>query len=66
MEFASNFFEKEVREGFEVSEMMKRAWAAQMEVLQVVVDICNKNGIQYFADWGTLLGAMISKKLYCN
>ena len=46
MEFASNFFEKEVREGFEVSEMMKRAWAAQMEVLQVVVDICNKNGIQ--------------------
>lgn len=52
MEFASNFFEKEVREGFEVSEMMKRAWAAQMEVLQVVVDICNKNGIQYFADGG--------------
>ena len=57
MEFASNFFEKEVREGFEVPEMMKRAWAAQMEVLQVVADVCDKNGIQYFADWGTLLGA---------
>ncbi len=58
MEFASNFFEKEVREGFEVPEMMKRAWAAQMEVLQVVADVCDKNGIQYFADWGTLLGAV--------
>ena len=61
MEFASDFFEKEVREGFEVPEMMKRAWAAQMEVLQVVADICNKNGIQYFADWGTLLGAVRHK-----
>ena len=38
--------------------MMKRAWAAQMEVLQVVADICKKNGLQYFADWGTLLGAV--------
>ena len=61
MEFASNFFEKEVREGFEVPEMMKRAWAAQMEVLQVVADVCDKNGIQYFADWGTLLGAVRHK-----
>ena len=61
MEFASNFFEKEVREGFEVPEMMKRAWAAQMEVLQVVADVCDKNEIQYFADWGTLLGAVRHK-----
>ena len=61
MEFASNFFEKEVREGFEVPEMMKRAWAAQMEVLQIVADVCEKNGIQYFADGGTLLGAVRHK-----
>lgn len=61
MEFSKDFFKREVREGFEISEMMKRAWAAQMEVLQVVIDICNKNELQYFADWGTLLGAVRHK-----
>ena len=58
MIFTENFFKKETREGFEISEMMKRAWAAQMEVLHVVIRICEKNKLQYFADWGTLLGAV--------
>lgn len=49
---------KEVRCDFEISAMMKRAWAAQMEVLEVVDEICQRNGLQYFADWGTLLGAI--------
>lgn len=61
MEFEPGFFDKEVRCGFEVSKMMKRAWAAQMEVLQVVIDICERHHIQYFADWGTLLGAVRHK-----
>lgn len=58
MYFNSNFFKKEVRNNFEISEMMKRAWAAEMEVLQMVIEICNRNNLQYFADWGTLLGAV--------
>ena len=58
MLFTHDFFNPEIREGFEISAMMKRAWAAQMEVLQVVADICARNGLQYFADWGTLLGAV--------
>lgn len=58
MEFSEDFFKKEIRCDFEVPEMMKRAWAAQMEVLQVVAEVCEKNGLQYFADWGTLLGAV--------
>lgn len=40
---------------------MKRAWAAQMEVFQIVTDICNRNQLQYFADWGTLLGTIRHK-----
>lgn len=58
MQFTQDFFKPETRDGFEISAMMKRAWAAQMEVLQVVTDICSKNSLQYFADWGTLLGAV--------
>ena len=58
MIFKNEFFLKETRCGFEISEMMKRAWAAELEVLEIVVDICNRNKLQYFADWGTLLGAV--------
>jgi lipopolysaccharide cholinephosphotransferase len=41
--------------------MMKRAWAASMEVLAEVDRICKEYGIRYFADWGTLLGAVRHK-----
>lgn len=58
MEFSPEFFRKEIRCDFEISEMMKRAWAAEMEVLQVVAEVCERNGLQWFADWGTLLGAV--------
>ena len=34
--FPDNYFEKEIRNGFEVSSMMKRAWAGQIEVLSVM------------------------------
>lgn len=61
MRFDDDFFKTETRDGFEVPSMMKRAWAAQMEVLKVVSDICNRNGIRYFADFGTLLGAVRHK-----
>ena len=61
MNFNNDFFKKELREGFEISSMMKRAWAAQLEVFHIVADICEKNGIRYFADWGTLLGAVRHK-----
>ena len=54
MQFTQDFFKPEIREEFEIQAMMKRAWAAQMEVLQVVADICEENGLQYFADGGTL------------
>lgn len=58
MEFDESFFEKEVRCGFTISAMMKRAWAAELEVLSVVDEVCRKNQITWFADWGTLLGAV--------
>lgn len=61
MEFSKVFLQKEVREGFEIPEMMKRACAAQMEVLAVVADVCDRNGIQQFANGGTLLGAVRHK-----
>lgn len=40
---------------------MKRAWAAKLELLQIIIDICNKYDITYFAEYGTLLGAIRHK-----
>ena len=61
MRFDDDFFKTETRDGFEVPPMMKRAWAAQMEVLKVVTDICDRNEIKYSAEFGTRLGAVRHK-----
>ncbi len=58
MKFEEEFFKNEVREGFFVSSMMKRAWAAQIEVLEEFEKMCKENNIRYFAAYGTLLGAV--------
>lgn len=58
IEFSEKYFEGEERDGFYVEEMMKRAWAAQMKVLDEIGRVCKKYNLTYFADCGTLLGAV--------
>ena len=58
MVFEKEYFEDEVRDGFYVPAQMKHAWAAQLEVLNDIDKACTENEIQYFAEWGTLLGAV--------
>ncbi len=61
LEFKEEFFKEETRCDFVICEKMKRAWAAEMEVLSEVIRVCKKYKIPYFADWGTLLGAVRHK-----
>lgn len=56
--FDKSFLEDEIRLGFYIPAAIKQAWAAELEVLKVVDDICSKLDIKYFAEWGTLLGAV--------
>ncbi len=68
LDYKKNFFKQETVnikytgysdfDHFFIEEMMKRAWAASIKVLKEVERVCRKLGISYFADWGTLLGAM--------
>ena len=58
MEFEREFFYDEVQEGFYVPGIMKRAWAAQLELLSEIDRICKKWNILYFITFGTLLGAV--------
>lgn len=61
MEFPEKYFESEIRDSFYIESMMKKAWAAQIEVLCEIDRVCKKYGIQYFAEWGTLLGTIRHK-----
>ena len=58
MQFPHTYFEDEIREGFYITGAMKRAWAAQLEVLEEIDKVCKKHNIRWFADCGTLLGAI--------
>ena len=56
--FPKDYFQGETRDGFYIEPMMKCAWAAMVEVLEVFAEICDKHNIPYFAAYGTLLGAV--------
>ena len=56
--YPPDYFEPEEREGFYVSGMMKRYWAAQIKVLAEIAAVCDRHGIRWFADCGTLIGAV--------
>ena len=58
IEFPKGYFEDEVRDGFYVNGLMKKSWAAQIEVLMDIDKVCKRHNIRYFADCGTLLGTV--------
>lgn len=58
MQIQDSFLLDEVRCGFVVPAAVKQAWAAELEVLAEIDRVCKKHNIQYFADWGTLIGAV--------
>ena len=61
MDFPENYYEDEVREGFYVPAIMKRNWAAGIEVLMELNKICTKYGLQWFLSYGSLIGAVRHK-----
>lgn len=58
MRFGEEYFKTEERDGFVISELMKKAWGAQLEVLSKIIAVCDKYNLTYYAYYGTLLGAV--------
>ena len=58
MTFPENWFDDEVREGFYVSSIVKREWAARMEVLNAVAEVCERHHLRWFMAFGSMLGAI--------
>ena len=71
LKYKKNFFEEEEIEihftgcnkveNFFIEKKMKCAWAASVKVLKEIERICKNNGLLYFVDWGSLLGAVRHK-----
>lgn len=61
LSFSPEYYCDEIREGFFVSETMKRFWAGQLSVLAEIDKICKKHNINWYADSGTMLGAVRHK-----
>lgn len=61
IDLPKNFLEEEIRCGYKISSEMKKVWAVQIDLLEQVKKICKKHGLKYFADSGTLIGAIRHK-----
>ncbi len=57
MHISDSWLEDEVRCGFYVPALMKQCWAAQMELLSDLNEVCERHGLRWYAAFGTLLGA---------
>lgn len=58
LNFPKEFFEAQEIEGFLVDATMKTVWAAELEVLREIAEICERHEITWYAAYGTLLGAI--------
>lgn len=58
MEYTEDYFNGEEILGYYVRPMMKRKWAVLLDILEVISDICSRHDIKWYADSGTLLGAV--------
>ena len=53
-----SFFSEEVRNGYIVSAKMKKIWAVLLDLLNEFSNVCKKYNIEWYADAGTILGAV--------
>ena len=58
MKVPENYYNDEVVGGFYVPSLMKKCWAAQIEIIEDIAAVCERHGIKYYADAGTLMGAV--------
>lgn len=61
IELPEKFLEEEVRCGYTVTRQRKEVWAIELDLLNEFDRVCKKYNIKYYADGGTVLGAVRHK-----
>lgn len=61
LDIPASFFQGEERCGYYVSPEIKKVWAVQLDLIAEFARICEKHGIKWWMDAGTLLGAVRHK-----
>ena len=61
MNLQKDFFKEEIRCGHTVSTHVKKVWACELNLLQEFAKVCDKHGLHFWIDSGTLLGAIRHK-----
>ncbi len=56
-DYDPDFLKAEKRDGENVSEDMKKLWLVELDILNKFIQVCDKYGLIYWAEGGTLLGA---------
>lgn len=58
IQFSQDFLQHEIREDFYIDSTMKTVWAATLDLLQTIAEVCERHGLEWYAAYGTLLGAI--------
>ena len=61
LQLPQDFYKDEERDGYLVTGEMKKIWAVELDLLNKLLEVCNKYNLRVFADGGTLLGAVRHK-----
>ena len=50
--------QSETRDGYLITEEIKRVWNIQLDMFHKLIEVCKQNGLRCWCDGGTLLGAV--------
>lgn len=50
--------QSETRDGYLITEEIKRVWNIQLDMFHKLIEVCQQNGLRCWCDGGTLLGAV--------
>lgn len=61
MLYDQEYIREEVRDGWPVSETIKKVWAVQLDLIKVFGEICKKHNLRWYPAFGTLIGVIRHK-----
>lgn len=61
IDLPKDFLKEEIRCGYTISHEMKKVWAVELDLLQKLINVCEKYHLKYCLSGGSMLGAIRHK-----